>query len=147
MTPEASDRDVEIVRAILVPGANGYPGTQSYRDALTALARLTERLEAAEREVLREADQSQLLIDAAEERAAELEKERDRLQHSIECADTPLMRDVLERVRELEDALRDIAHHDGRKVTLGVRELVGPEVDMRTIARAALSASNSGDEA
>ena len=138
MTPEASDRDVEIVREALDGRGNGDFTPEQYDAADAALARLTERLEAAEREVLREADQSQLLIDAAEERAAELEKERDRLQHFIECANTPLMRDVLERVRELEDALRDIAHHDGRKVTLGVRELVGPEVDMRTIARAAL---------
>ena len=55
------------------------------------------------------------------------------------------MRDVLQRVRELEEALRNIAHHDSRKVTLGVREPVGPEVNMRTIARAALSASDSGE--
>ena len=76
MTPEASDRDVEIVREALREAS--YANSE---DGYAALARLTERL-------------------------AELERERDRLQHFIECADTPLMRDVLQRVRELEEALR-----------------------------------------
>ena len=117
---EASDRDVEIVREALMPEPSttdveewSIPDTE----AIAALARLTERLEALEKErdELRRRvddnwDQSAYDVccdtrDEAELRVRELEKERDRLQHFIECADTPLMRDVLQRVRELEEAL------------------------------------------
>ena len=73
------------------------------------------------RRITRARSEALAALDLIEQRAKEMKAERHRLQHLIDCADTPLMRDVLaerdaaeQRAADMEKALREIEKFGGK---------------------------------
>jgi ABC-type transporter Mla subunit MlaD len=125
-TDGASDGAAETIRD-WIEWANDAASTFGDSDTGPVIAALDELVAALER---------------AEQRAA-------RAEHFIECADTPLMRDVLAkrdeavaRAERAEQALRDLLAHEGHNSILHARCLA----DAFRIARAALAGAPDSEE-
>ena len=109
MTDVAPETDVEALVATITACLNRR--VSSTTDAFAALARLRSLLLRAEEERDEERERFHRHVETMIEpkllaRAEAAEKERDRLQHIIDCADTPLMRDVMRERDACAELLR-----------------------------------------